>query len=92
MVEKSHFVVLKLSPMLDWHSAVTQLKYVTEVHIISVSNECKELLLVLTNRNKTEIDNKTNTIKVFCVNDNDIFSYEEDIHSEKEGLLQQNNS
>lgn len=90
MVEKSHFVVLKLSPMLDWHSAVIQLKYVTEVHIISVGNECKELLLVLTNRNKTDKDNKTNTIKVFCINDNDIFSYEEDIHSEKEGLLQQN--
>ena len=89
MVEKSHFVMLKLSPMLDWHSAVAQLKYVTEVHIVSVGNECKELLLVLTDRNKTAKGSKSNTIQIFCVNDNDVFSYEEDVYGEKESILQQ---
>ncbi|WP_306556970.1 THUMP-like domain-containing protein [Prevotella intermedia] len=86
MVGKSHFVVLKLSPMLDWHSAVAQLKYVTEVHIVSVGNECKELLLVLTDRNKTAKGCKSNTIQIFCVNDNDVFSYEEGIYSEGENI------
>ena len=33
--------------MLDWHKAVSDLKSVNEVHIVSVDNECKELLLVL---------------------------------------------
>ena len=40
-------VCVKLSPMLDWHKAVADLGNVSEVHIISVKNECKELLLVL---------------------------------------------
>lgn len=47
--------------MLDWHKAVAQLQRVKEVHIVSVGNECKELLLVLTP--------DTNTApKVVCVN------------------------
>ena len=40
-------VLVKLSPMLDWHEAVRALGCVSEVHIVSVANECKELLLVL---------------------------------------------
>lgn len=40
-------VIVKLSPMLDWHKAAHDLACVSEVHIVSVRNECKELLLVL---------------------------------------------
>ena len=48
LLEKSRFVMLKLSPMLDWHKAVDDLHgTVREVHIVSVGGECKELLLVL---------------------------------------------
>ena len=45
--QKASCIVLKLSPMLDWHKAVNDLGCVSEVHIVSVQNECKELLLVL---------------------------------------------
>ena len=42
---------LKLSPMLDWHKAVEDIEgcgaNVSEVHIVSVKNECKELLLLV---------------------------------------------
>ncbi|MCQ2255833.1 MAG: class I SAM-dependent methyltransferase [Bacteroidaceae bacterium] len=42
---------LKLSPMLDWHKAVEDIQAqgvnVSEVHIVSVKNECKELLLLV---------------------------------------------
>ena len=48
--EKAHFIVLKLSPMLDWRKAVSDLGCVSEVHIVSVDNECKELVLVLAPR------------------------------------------
>ena len=51
MLSKADYVVIKLSPMLDWHRAVNELSHVREVHIISVNNECKELLLVLSARN-----------------------------------------
>lgn len=39
-------VLLKLSPMLDWHRAVLTLGAVAEVHVVAVAGECKELLLV----------------------------------------------
>ena len=52
MLSKADYVIIKLSPMLDWHRAVSELSSVREVHIISVNNECKELLLVLSARNK----------------------------------------
>ena len=43
--------IVKLSPMLDWHKALKSLNeggsIVSEIHIVSVQNECKELLFVL---------------------------------------------
>lgn len=47
LVEKGKTVLVKLSPMLDIASALRELKYIREIHIISLQNECKELLLVL---------------------------------------------
>ncbi len=45
---KACFVMIKLSPMLDWHKAVSDLHpLVTDVDIVSVDGECKELLLTL---------------------------------------------
>ena len=61
LMAKSQFVMLKLSPMLDWHKAIVDLdSKVREVHIVSVDGECKELLLVLA-------DNGTKDVQVFCV-------------------------
>lgn len=54
----SRFCMAKLSPMLDIHQALQELKGVIEVHVVSVDNECKELLLILTSgeaENTTEI-------------------------------------
>ena len=62
------FIVVKLSPMLDWHRAVEELKTVSEVHIVSVANECKELLLV--------VQKKAQKTRIFCVNDHQSFSYD----------------
>ena len=47
LVEKAKTVMIKLSPMLDLSLALKNLRYVREVHIVSVNNECKELLLIL---------------------------------------------
>ena len=62
MLSKADYVIIKLSPMLDWHRAVSELNCVQEVHIISVNNECKELLLVLSARNM-------GNLRIYCVND-----------------------
>ena len=47
LVEKAKTVMVKLSPMLDLSLALKTLKYVCEAHVVSVNNECKELLLIL---------------------------------------------
>ena len=47
LVEKAKTVMVKLSPMLDLSLALKTLKHVREVHVVSVNNECKELLLIL---------------------------------------------
>ena len=64
--EKANTIILKLSPMLDWHKAVCDLGCVSEVHILSVNNECKELLLVLRRQAST-------TLRLVCVNDGSVF-------------------
>nr|WP_296089380.1 class I SAM-dependent methyltransferase [uncultured Prevotella sp.] len=73
MLEKADFIIIKLSPMLDWHRAVSELKHVREVHIVSTGNECKELLLVLSSKSEENA-----SLKVYCVNDNQVMSYLED--------------
>lgn len=67
MLEKADYVIIKLSPMLDWHRAVSELKCVREVHIVSMGNECKELLLVLSAKKWS------GSLRVFCVNDDQKF-------------------
>ena len=48
LLAKADYVMLKLSPMLDIKQALTALgTSVKEVHVVSVDNECKELLFVL---------------------------------------------
>ena len=70
MLSKADYVIIKLSPMLDWHRAISELSHVREVHIISVNNECKELLLVLSARNM-------GNLRIYCVNDAQSFVCEE---------------
>lgn len=54
LAEKTQRVMLKLSPMLDWRKAVEDIgrQRVSAVHIVSVDNECKELLVVVECRRK----------------------------------------
>ena len=47
LLTKARQVLLKLSPMLDISLALQALPHTTAVHIVSVSNECKETLLML---------------------------------------------
>ncbi|MDR1746375.1 MAG: SAM-dependent methyltransferase [Tannerella sp.] len=53
LLDKAPQVIAKLSPMLDVSHTLAALPETTEVHVVSVRNECKELLFVTT-RNRTE--------------------------------------
>lgn len=54
LLSKAKRIMVKLSPMLDLSLALKELKHTQEVHILSVNNECKELLLVLGQEAPTE--------------------------------------
>ena len=70
LLEKADRLMLKLSPMLDWRKAVSDIErasaFVHEVHIVSVDNECKELLLIVC---KEPAEN----LRLVCVNGDSIF-------------------
>lgn len=75
--KKAHHVLLKLSPMLDWHKAVSDLgERVTEVHIVSINNECKELLILMSSRHQGES-------VIHCANDDKSLIYKA---SEDDGI------
>lgn len=85
MLSKADYIIIKLSPMLDWHRAVSELNCVKEVHIISVNNECKELLLVLSARNMGGMEASSadrevkhaGNLRIYCVNDAQSFVCDE---------------
>ena len=72
LMEKAGLVVLKLSPMLDWRKAVRDLgeQHVREIHIVSVRNECKELLVVM---------GQGEGLRLVCVNDASVFELSTDV-------------
>ena len=61
LLSKADMVMVKCSPMLDITLACRQLGCVSDIHIVSVNNECKELLLLLNSSCFT-------TVTTHCVN------------------------
>lgn len=75
LLSKADMAMIKCSPMLDITMACRQLQHVSSVHIVSVNNECKELLIILDSCNFTGIT-------THCVNilkdSTQIFSFTQD--------------
>lgn len=66
LLKKAQIVIIKLSPMLDWHKTVNDFGgNVAQVHIVAHHNECKELLIVLSKSQHTKLP-------IYCVNDNQL--------------------
>jgi len=72
LLQQSVWLMLKLSPMLDWRKAVADVgrSHVRQVHIVSVGGECKELLLVLSSAASEA------PLRLVCVNNDDVFEVE----------------
>lgn len=47
LLTKAKRIIIKTAPLLDISAGLIELKNVSEIHIISVKNECKELLWVV---------------------------------------------
>ena len=72
ILKKTDILLVKLSPMLDWHQTAEELDNscpgaLREIHIIATGNECKELLVVLS---ATRSDCP---VALHCVNDDSCF-------------------
>jgi len=59
LFKKTDHILLKISPMLDISSAINELNFVKEIHVVSVENEVKELLFILEKNCIQHIDIKT---------------------------------
>lgn len=71
-LKKAQRIIIKTAPLLDITAGIAELQNVSEIHIISVKNECKELLWVIDK-------NLTAETKIVCVALNEIqktFSFE----------------
>lgn len=62
LISKANRVIVKLSPMLDIAQALKVIPVVSEVHVVAVGGECKELLLVM------EHDAVSEKATIVCVN------------------------
>jgi hypothetical protein len=47
LLQKANRLMIKLSPMMDISAALKELPNTYEIHIVSIENECKEVLLLL---------------------------------------------
>jgi hypothetical protein len=59
LFQKTDNILLKVSPILDITSALNELKFVKEIHVVAVENEVKEVLFLLKNNYTQNIDIKT---------------------------------
>tara|TARA_R110001583_G_scaffold178822_2_gene335062 strand:- start:4440 stop:5627 length:1188 start_codon:yes stop_codon:yes gene_type:complete len=59
LFEKSYRILIKASPILDITSAIYELNFVKEIHIIAIENEVKEVLFILEKNYTQQIDIKT---------------------------------
>ena len=69
LLAKAQRIIIKLAPMLDISLALRQLHHVSQVHIVSVAGQCRELLLVLEPIAHGEP-------VFYCVNDDNCFTFD----------------
>ena len=76
LLQQARRIVIKVSPMADISAILALLPEITEIHVVSVRNECKEVLLVI---DSTLLPTDNNPM-IYCVNiessgDTSVFSF-----------------
>ena len=72
LFEKSENILIKVSPILDISSAINELKFEKEIHIVAVNNEVKELLFLLEKNYNSDVQIRTIN---FNKKENQIFNF-----------------
>ncbi|MDR0574096.1 MAG: SAM-dependent methyltransferase [Tannerella sp.] len=72
LLQGRYKVIVKLSPMLDLTQLLKQLPEAREVHIVSVKNDCKELLIIAgglpPESGSTDLPDKKPDPEIICIN------------------------
>jgi len=63
LLQKANHILIKASPLLDIKQTLSDLPFVTTVHVVAVENECKELLFEL-----NEFNNHSSGVQVKTIN------------------------
>lgn len=67
LLAHSRMVLVKLSPMVDITDALRKLKGVSEVHIVAVKNECKEVLVKMVPNASESATQNINNVSFHCI-------------------------
>lgn len=67
MFKLANSILIKVSPMVDISATIRQINEIVEVHVLSVNNECKELLFLL-RKESDSVHAVRNDVKIFTVN------------------------
>lgn len=59
---RCNYLIVKASPMIDISNTINEIDHISDIWIIGVKNECKELLF------KVDFRNTTNIIKIHTIN------------------------
>ena len=83
LFKKAKTILIKVSPMLDIEMVKKELKDITEIHVVAVRNECKELVLVLgqqttVNRQQSLLMARSSRLTAIDLRENWNFSFHED--------------
>ncbi len=81
ILKKGQRLIIKASPMLDIDASLQLLENVSEIHILSIKNECKELLFVI---DRETIENDPLLVCVNFVTDKEKQIYSYRLSEEKE--------
>jgi 16S rRNA G966 N2-methylase RsmD len=62
LLKKAKKVLVKVSPMLDIEMIKKELTDITEIHVVAVRNECKEILLEIQKLKNSKTQNLSNSV------------------------------
>ena len=66
LLEKAKRILIKVSPMLDIEMVKKELKDISEIHVVAVRNECKEILIEIQKFRNSETQNFETSINVIA--------------------------
>ena len=84
LLSRCRYLLVKASPMIDIHQALRQLPQTTQIHIVALNNECKEILFLLSSH--TEEHPLCPTIRCLNLHNGNPSSFQFQQHEEAEAV------